>query len=163
MQATKPNSNRPDSAEDTAACRNSALNALARREHSRLELERKLGARGYAADVIGSTLDALESAGLLDADRFTDSFVRSRQMRGHGPARIRRDLTERGIDAERAGLALTQSNEDWRALARSVRQRKFGPDIPQAYKERAKQMRFLQYRGFSSEHIRAALESDTDD
>jgi regulatory protein len=159
---TKASANRPEASNDAGACRNSALNALARREHSRLELERKLAARGYATDVVATTLDALETAGLLDAGRFSDSFVRSRQLRGQGPARIQRELTARGIDPEQAGQALTDSDADWLTLARRVRERKFGAEIPQDYKERAKQMRFLQYRGFSNEQIRAAMESGSD-
>ncbi|HMB73691.1 MAG TPA: regulatory protein RecX [Gammaproteobacteria bacterium] len=158
---TRSSSSRPETAAEETACRRQALNALARREHSRLELERKLDARGYATQVIAATLDALESSGLIDVERFCDSFVRSRKSRGQGPARIERELTERGIDSAAATLALSQC-EDWNALARNVRQRKFGERIPREYKERAKQMRFLQYRGFSHEQIRAALEPDPD-
>jgi regulatory protein len=159
---TRSPSNKPESESDApAACRRQALNALARREHSRLELERKLVARGHATEVIATTLDRLEETGLLDADRFCESFVRSRISKGQGPARIERELTERGIDAERAGIAM-QLNEDWITLARTVRQRRFGEEVPKEYKERARQSRFLQYRGFSGEQIRAALQHDPD-
>ena len=158
---TRLSSNKPEVASDVTGCRRSALNALARREHSRLELERKLGGRGYSEDVIATTLDRLEETGLLDADRFCESFVRSRISKGQGPARIERELSERGIDAERAGIAL-QRSEDWVALAREVRRRRFGDEVPKEYKERARQSRFLQYRGFSSEQIRAALRNDPD-
>lgn len=161
MAMTRLNSNKPETASDLTGCRRVAMNALARREHSRLELERKLSARGYAAEVIAVTLDRLEETNLLDADRFCESFVRSRISRGQGPARIERELTERGIDTERAGIAM-QRSEDWVALAREVRERRFGDEIPKEYKERARQSRFLQYRGFSSEQIRAALRHDPD-
>ncbi len=162
MTMMRLSSNRPEvEPEDSAACRRHALNALARREHSRLELERKLFARGHGPELIAATLDRLEETGLLDADRFCDSFVRSRISKGQGPARIERELTKRGIDAERAGLALHRS-EDWVGLARTVRQRRFGDAVPKDYKERARQSRFLQYRGFSSEQIRAALRHDPD-
>lgn len=161
-RVTKSSSSRPESAADETACRRQALNALARREHSRLELVRKLSTRGYAAEVIETTLDRLESSGLLDVHRFCDSFVRSRIARGQGPARIERELSERGIDALQASQALEQNAAEWVVLARSVRERRFGENIPRDYKERAKQMRFLQYRGFSGEQIRAALEPDPD-
>jgi regulatory protein len=155
------NSNRPEPALDESECRRQALSALARREHSRLELERRLGARGYGPDVISVTLDRLERTGLLDADRFCESFVRSRISKGQGPARIERELAERGIDSARAGDAL-QDSQDWVALAREVRRRKFGQVVPDSYKERARQSRFLQYRGFSSDQIRAAMQRDPD-
>ncbi|MGD2166741.1 MAG: regulatory protein RecX [Gammaproteobacteria bacterium] len=153
--------NRPDTALDEPACRRRALNALARREHSRAELERKLGSRGFASEVIAVTLDDLERTGLLDAGRFCESFVRTRIGKGQGPARIERELLERGIDAESAGHAL-QDSQDWVALAQAVRRRRFGDEIPEDYKERARQSRFLQYRGFSSEQIRAAMRRDPD-
>lgn len=161
MTVRQSSSNRPDIEPDEPVCRRQALNALARREHSRLELERKLGARGHGPEVIAVTLDKLEGSGLLDADRFCASFVRARISRGQGPTRIERELADRGIDAERAGHAV-QGSEDWAALARAVRQRRFGDDIPESYKERARQSRFLQYRGFTSEQIRAAMRSDPD-
>ena len=52
---------------------------------------------------------------------------------------------------------------DFMALARAARRRKFGPEIPKDRKERSRQARFLQYRGFSTDHIRAVLEGDPDD
>jgi regulatory protein len=157
---TTSSSNRPDGGEDAAACQAQAVRALARREHSRLELERKLGARGYSTAIIATTLDRLEDSGLLDAGRFCESFVRARVAKGQGPARIERELAERGIDAELAGLALTQGSEDWVALACRVRRRRFGEALPETYQERARQSRFLQYRGFSMDQIRAALSDD---
>jgi len=156
----RSSSSRPDTEPDETACRAQALRALARREHSRLELERKLAARGHDASVIALTLDRLEDSGLLDADRFCESFVRSRVARGQGPSRIARELAERGIDAQKAGQAIGHGGDDWVALARSVRRRRFGAELPKSYQERARQSRFLQYRGFSMEQIRAAMESD---
>jgi len=156
----KPSSsNRPEP--DAAACRHQALHALARREHSRLELERKLAMRGHGADVIALTLDHLEQTGLLDTHRFCESFVRSRISKGQGPTRIERELTDRGVDAALAGDYVHRM-QDWSALAREVRRRKFGEDVPDSYKERARQSRFLQYRGFSHEQIRAAMTRDPD-
>lgn len=172
MTAMRPSANRPDTetdtgsnavpeadgdaAEDAAGCRRHALGALARREHSRLELERKLHARGHASETVAATLDGLERTGLLSTERFCESFVRARVGKGQGPARIERELTERGVESARAADVLSEA-QDWVALAREVRRRKFGDELPQSYKERARQSRFLQYRGFSTEQIRAAL------
>jgi regulatory protein len=69
-------------AADEAGCKRTAVELLARREHSRLELERKLATRGFPEAVIAPALDALEHSGLLVAARFTESFIRSRIAKG---------------------------------------------------------------------------------
>jgi regulatory protein len=147
---------------DEAACRRTAVELLARREHSRLELTRKLAARGFPDDVITPALDALERSGALANARFTESFIRSRLARGQGPVRIRAELAERGVAAEQAAELLQGADVDWRAAARDVRRKRFGAAPPRDFRERARQARFLQYRGFDAEHVRAALELDAD-
>jgi len=132
------------------------MDLLARREHSRLELEQKLTARDFSADLVAEVLDELERDGLLSDLRFARSFVAARAARGHGPFRIRRDLADRGI----AGSAefLNDPEIDWKARAAEVRVRRFGPARPADMKEKARQMRFLEYRGFGHDEIRFALE-----
>jgi len=142
---------------DAAGCEGAALALLARREHSRLELERKLHARGYPPDVIAATLDALEREGALAAGRFTDTFIRSRAAKGQGPVRIRSELAQRGIAEPDAAASLREAEVDWAAAARAVRAKRFGAAVPRDFKERARQARFLQYRGFDSRQIGAAL------
>jgi regulatory protein len=150
---------RPD-VEDAGACKRQALDLLARREHSRRELERKLAARGFSDDLIGPTLDNLEASGALAAARFTESFIRARVARGKGPVRIRAELAERGVGDAQGVDALRDSNVDWVAEARSARSKRFGAELPRDFRERARQARFLQSRGFSSAQIAAALGSD---
>jgi regulatory protein len=159
---------KPDVAEaegaalDEPACTRAALGLLARREHSRRELARKLGTRGFPDDVVSRALDELARTGALAEARFTESFVRSRIGRGQGPQRIRADLAQRGIgDAEAEGV-LRAADVDWLATIRAVRAKRFGPEPPRDYADRARQARFLQYRGFDSAQIRAALEFDAD-
>ena len=147
---------------DDAACRQQALDLLARREHSRLELERKLAVRDHPAEVIARTLDQLEHSGLLDAARFAESFVRSRIGKGQGPLRIRRDLNERGLSGDEVEHAIAAVEIDWTAIAQAVRKKKFGAKSPGAFKERVRQSRFLQYRGFTADQIRAVLNLDPD-
>ena len=108
-------------------------------------------------------LDALVREGLLSDERFCEVFVRNRAGSGYGPLRIRQELTQRGIDEALAGQALAAVEADWAALAAEVRRRRFGERLPRGYPEWAKQARFLQYRGFGSETIRAALGGDADD
>ena len=136
---------------DEVACKRLALDLLARREHSRLELDRKLKARGFPAAEIAAALDALEATGALTAARFTDSFVRTRVAKGQGPIRIRAELNERGIDEPVAAKAVRGEDVDWVEAARAARRKRFGPALPQDFKERARQARFLQYRGFDTQ------------
>jgi regulatory protein len=146
--------------DDAAACERAAVALLARREHSRRELARKLAARAFRADVVASTLDRLEQSGLLDGQRFIESFIESRVARGVGPRRIRAELIERGIAAGAADAALTRSAPDWPAIARRVRRKRFGADGPMDFKERARQARFLEYRGFAGDQVDAAFDAD---
>ena len=137
---------------------------LSRREHSRAELRSKLTAQGYQATVTDEALDGLESERLLDDQRFAESFVRMHAGRGQGPRRIRQDLLGAGIGATLIDQALEQGG-DWSVLARETRRRKFGDETPADWAERGRQARFLQYRGFSTDHIRSALggsEADLD-
>ena len=152
---------KPDPA-DEPACRRTGLDLLARREHSRFELSRKLTARGFEAPVVAAALDALEESGALATERFTESFIRARVAKGQGPARIRAELTQRGIAADEAERLLKDTELDWRGLARTARSKRFGAAPPRDYAERARQARFLEYRGFDGAAIRAALELDAD-
>jgi regulatory protein len=145
---------------DEPACTRVGLELLARREHSRRELTRKLAARGFPDEVIAPVLDELERTGALANARFTDSFVRSRIAKGQGPQRIRAELAQRGIADPDAADGLAAADVDWLATIRAVRAKRFGPELPRDYAERARQARFLQYRGFDAAQIRAALEFD---
>jgi regulatory protein len=134
-----------------------ALKLLARREHSIRELRGKLAARGVASSVLDQVLERLTGEGLLDEQRFVDVFVRARVERGYGPLKVRADLLARGIDG---GLSAQQV--DWAAVARSARTRRFGDGQPKDYRERARQARFLQQRGFESDQVRAAFKAGDD-
>ena len=159
---------KPDGAEagaaalDEPACTTAALGFLARREHSRRELMRKLATRGFPEDVVYRALDELERSGALAEARFTESFVRSRISKGQGPQRIRAELAQRGITGDGADDVLRAADVDWLTTIRAVRAKRFGPDLPRDYAERARQARFLQYRGFDGAQIRAALEFDAE-
>jgi regulatory protein len=155
-------SNKPETDVDVAACRRQALDLLARREHSRQELKRKLAARGFAAEAVTAALDELMRTGALAEARFTESYVRTRAARGKGPVRIRAELALRGVEAEAGAAALGSAEQDWHALAREVRAKRFGAAPPKDYKERVRQARFLQYRGFDAAQIRSALDGADD-
>lgn len=134
------------------------MDLLARREHARLELERKLTARSFEPGLVQTVLDELEGEGLLSTERFAEAFVASRVARGHGPLRIRRELAERGVEAPDSWV--DGEAHDWNRLAAEARQKRFGRALPADFRDKAKQARFLEYRGFSSAQVRRALEFD---
>src|SRR6056297_671905 len=107
------------------AARRSAMDLLARREHSRFELQRKL-LRRYAREVVLPTVDRLAEEGLQSDARFAESYVRQRGERGYGPLRIQRELQERGVEDGAAETALQASGFDWSELARHALEKKFG-------------------------------------
>ena len=139
-----------------------AVRLLARREHAVEELRRKLRSKGHADEAIDPVLTRLTAKRLVSDDRFVTSFVHHHAQRGQGPIRIRAELRQQGIADEVIDTALENASTDWGLQAQSVRQRKFGSALPAGMAERAKQARFLQYRGFSSDQIRAALKSDVE-
>ncbi len=130
---------------------------LARREHARGELAAKLAARGSGPEATGRVLDALEAEGLLSEERFTEQFVRSRIGRGQGPRLIREALRQRGIGDAPAREAVERDDAGWAERASQARSGRFGPAAPADYREWARQARFLERRGFTTEHIRLAL------
>ncbi len=144
-------------AAEAVACRRTAMDLLARREHSRAELADKLAQRGFDAALVGDTLDTLAGECLLSDERFTGQFIESRIRRGQGPVRIVAELARRGIGGSDAREQLDALGMDWAALARETRDARFGTAPPENYREWARQARFLQYRGFSSEQVRNAL------
>ena len=151
-----------DQAGDEGLARATALHLLAMREHASAEIRQKLLRKGFAVEVTERVIrDLLDSRELSDA-RYTESFVRQHIGRGQGPVRIRAALREAGIGSELIDESLAASELNWQALAHSVRAHKFGAAAPASFHERAKQARFLQYRGFTHEQIRAALGSDWD-
>jgi regulatory protein len=137
------------------------MDLLARREHGRRELARKLAARGFRdRSVVDDVLAALEAEGLLSDMRFAEQFVWSRVQRGAGPLKIHAELRERGIDEALIARSLEALADEWQDLLRQARERRFGRDIPHDFRERNRQMRFLQQRGFTAEQIRRVFHDD---
>ncbi len=134
-----------------------ALALLAGREHSKLQLARKLAQREYPEDEIAAALEALAGDGYLSDERAAVAKVASGLRRGHGPGRIRNDLREAGLSA---GMQISGDDGveiDWVESARALAQRKFGSEPPGDYTEWSKRARFLQTRGYDSDTIRKAL------
>jgi len=139
--------------------RKKAMDLLARREHARAELEQKLASAGFDAEVAEEAVQRLVDEGLQSDRRFVESFVQSRIRQGKGPVRIHADLGQQGISAGLVDEALEAAGADWYELAREARVKKFGRSLPLEFKDKARQMRFLQYRGFEPDQIQAAVSS----
>jgi regulatory protein len=155
----------PGRAADPNAAHTAAISLLARRDHSTADLTRKLEDRGFTAEAIAAAISWLSQTHTVDDSRYGQNFAVYRARRGQGPARIRHELRRSGLKDDQIEQAVKTGDEvpDFVARAREARQRKFGPEIPKDWKERAKQARFLQYRGFSTDHIRAVLEGAPDE
>jgi regulatory protein len=140
-----------------------AIALLARRDHSRAELSRKL-ARHIGEDEdpseLGRVLDELGRNGLLSDERFAGAVARSRSQR-FGDARIRYDLRRFGIADDLSAAALAKLAGTEAARAREVSSRRF-TGLPTTAAERAKRARFLQSRGFSLDSIYQVLRGRTD-
>ncbi len=138
--------------------RHVALNLLARREHSKHELRRKLLNKSHPEDLVDTTLASLQEEGLQSDARYTEAYIRLRANKGYGRARIVQELHERGISDHLLTDYLAETDIDWYTLAREVREKRFGTVMPDEFPERAKQQRFLQYRGFSNDEIRQVFD-----
>ena len=141
--------------------RAAATGLLARRDHAAGELARKLQTKGYPSGDVATVVQELIDSRTLDDARYAHNYVAYHAGRGQGPVRIGADLKALGVPPELIEAALG-GGPDWQGLAREQRRRRFGPQPPASWPEKARQARFLQYRGFSSDHIRSALGADFD-
>ncbi len=173
--------------QEILALRVRAMNILAAREHSVAELRDKLRTKMHKQqrqkhsqnadepDMESTEPDSAETEqiderieqllarlideNLLNDERFTETFIRSRMARGQGPVKIRHELQKRRIASELIDDYLDESWELWQETLENVRRKKFGAVLPEDYKEQTKQSRFLYQRGFGSEMIRRLFHS----
>ena len=144
---------------DPDRARLAAVAHLARRDFACGELADRLEQDGYRAATVAAVIADLTAARILDDARFAAQYVAYHAQRGQGPRRIALELGNRGVAQALIEAALA-GGPDWAVLAREARIRRFGLIPPQSWAEKAKQGRFLQYRGFSSDHVRSALGPD---
>jgi regulatory protein len=138
-----------------------ALRYLARREHSRLELERKLAPHTDDAAELETVLDEMERRGWLSAQRAVEQTLYNRRAR-YGSRRIVRELEDKGIAEALIADAARQLRAGEVDAAREVWRRKFGT-LPGDARERARQMRFLLGRGFDPEAVNKVVNEKNDD
>ena len=134
-----------------------ATRLLARREHTRVELGRKLKPYAENKADVEPILDDFTARGLISDARFAEQYVHSNQKK-FGNIKLAYSLREKGVSSEVAQALLSDSKEIELVAARNVWQKKFR-ELPKDAAEKAKQMRFLQSRGFTSETIRKIFQA----
>lgn len=138
---------------------NAITRYLARREHSKLELCRKLLAKGLSRELVDKQIQAFTDNNIQSNLRFSESFIRTSAAKGQGEYRVRRGLNEHDIDSETIESALCEVDIDWFELAQKVAIKKIGNITNIDWQQKQKISRFLQYRGFTQEQIQYAIES----
>lgn len=133
-----------------------ALRLLARRDHSRRELSRKLAQRRFAKSLILEALDRLEHSAALDENRFMESFIRHRRGMGYGRVRIRAELREHGLADTRIETALAEDPEAWLPVA-ILRARKYARQVSAGSGDSRRILTHLLQRGFTREEAEYAI------
>jgi regulatory protein len=140
--------------------RDRAMRYLARREHTRLELARKLTRVGYQEEDIESVLKDFIRLGWLSDERFAENYVQQKQAR-FGNLKLASELRSRGVDESTMQQLLSSAKETELDRAREIWKKKFGA-VPENAKDKARQMRFLQGRGFSIDTILHVISNSLD-
>ena len=128
-----------------------AMRFLARREHTRVELKRKLSARAQEGDDVDVLLDELTQRGWLSDARFAEQAARAKSRR-FGPLKLAHYLKSRGVGEEAIAAGLQRAGAEGMASLESVWRTRFGAP-PSDEREKMRQVRFLQGRGFAVDDI----------
>lgn len=136
-----------------------ATRLLARREHSATELKRKLTLKGWPSALIDEAIANLQQQDWQSDERFLQSYVRQRLAQGDGPLKLAQQvLQNKGVDQQQWQQFLASCEIDWQQQCAEVVQRRFADNVPDSQKAWAKQVRFLQQRGFTQEQIFAVVQ-----
>lgn len=151
----------PGAEPQASKLRERALGLLARREHSRAELTRKLEQAGFFAADIGPLLDGFEAKKWLSDQRFAESYVADHRARA-GSVKLAYDLRQRGVSDSIIDAVLGENRDSELERAREVWQKKFGSP-PGDAAETARHIRFMHSRGFTSDVIRRVIRQIDDE
>ncbi|MEZ9437108.1 regulatory protein RecX [Vibrio atlanticus] len=124
-----------------------AVTLLAKRDYASGEIKRCLKRYSSDEDSINSVMDRLISHHYLDDSRLIEKEIKKQLAKRHGPSRIKQELRQKGLELLAIEQALEDLDVDWFELAEELRIKKFGDELPTDPKEKAKQIRYLQYRG----------------
>lgn len=137
-----------------------AYSLLARREHSQKELSQKLRQREFALEDIAPVLQALEQHDIQSELRYGESQFRQRLSKGYGWTFIAAELKQKGLTSDIIAAVYQNQEVDWFYQAQIAYEKRFGDTDIVDQKDKAKRIRFLQYRGYSFEQISAAMNLD---
>lgn len=144
--------------QEIAACRHSALQLLSRRDHSEYELRQKLSIKGHSAAEIGEIVEYCRELGYLSDQRYAAGQVRQMVYKGYGELRLRQQLKEKRVQEAVIEQVLAEQTIDWFELAKQVAHKKYQLEVRVERQQYAKQVRYLQSRGFNFDQIRYALQ-----
>ncbi len=130
---------------------------LARREHSAFEIRRKLKQKDFPHAEIEQAIEDLQQDGLLSDTRYAESYINVRKGKGYGPHRIALELKERGVAESDYAPFLNAVENDWSSVLSAEYKKKYGNTACEDYREKAKRIRYLQYRGFALDKIHKLL------
>ena len=134
-----------------------AVSLLARRDYASGELARTLSRMTENREKIDKALSRLVECGYLDDNRLITHMIDKHVRKKHGPARIKQEIRQKGFSPELVEQMLEKVDVDWYAMARELKVSKFGDAVASEAKEKNKQIRYLQYKGFSMDMIFEAL------
>ena len=140
-----------------------AIQLLSRRDHGECELYQKLIYKGYDENAVYEAIKFCLDHNYLDDLRYAKSQIRQHVYKGHGERRIRQELKQKRVADSVVEQAMEEEPQEWFVLAKQVAEKKFKGQKATEPKEYAKQVRFLQYRGYSFEQIDYALNACQDD
>ena len=141
----------------TLSANEAAIQLLSRRDHGEYELYQKLIYKGYDESSVYEAIKFCLDHNYLDDLRYAKSQIRQHVCKGHGERRIRQELQQKRVVDSVVDQAMEEEPQDWFVLAKQVAEKKYKGQKATDPKEYAKQVRFLQYRGYSFEQIDHAL------
>jgi len=150
--------------QDKQKLKNYVLWLLGRQEYSKKEVAQKLRQKEADETYIEQLLAWCESLGYIDEQRYCESFLRRKINKGLGQKRILAEAGNKGVDRTQLMALIEEQEIDWFELAQNTYQRKYGVSDKQLdYKEKAKRVRYMMYRGFGYEEINFAMQATIGD
>nr|WP_297347815.1 regulatory protein RecX [uncultured Glaciecola sp.] len=143
---------------DAKIIRHKLTRLLSRREHSQTELRKKLADLELDRDLVDDTIEQFAKKDIQSDVRYAEAVVRGAYRKGKGPVFIERTLYNHDIDLQLVRALTKDESFDWFESSKAVRVKRFGDELPDDWTYKQKQMRFLQYRGFTQEQIKYAFE-----
>lgn len=137
-----------------------AVKLLSRREHSAFEIRNKLTQRDFDDNEIEQAIVELQQGGWLSDERFAEAYIRMRQSKGYGPVRIAMELNERGVREKIIDDYLQTDSEVWLQVLNQQYLKKYKNKPIADYNDKARRIRFLQYRGFTLDVIYQAVKDN---